>query len=300
MDRCGRPDPREDAAASAPAPAPKKGMDIETGRKWWAFQPVRRAAPKVRDVRFANSGPKKKIDWFILAKLEQNKLKPSPAADRATLIERASLDLTGLRPTYEEVQAFVADKSPDAYEKLIDRLLASPHYGERWGRYWLDVARYGEDNPTSEATNPPYPFAWRYRDWVIEAINKDVPYDRFVKLQLAADQMPGTSARRSARAGLSGRRADLSQGSAALERRHRDAFSPTTGTSAWTPFRAGILGLTVGCARCHDHKFDPILTKDYYALAGVFASTVAAPRPLADVDPETEQKFMYARSGCFI
>src|SRR5207248_3405030 len=124
-----------------------------------------------------------------LAKLERNKLKPSPAADRATLMERASLDLTGLRPTYEEVQAFTADTSPNAYEKLIDRLLASSRYGERWGRYWLDVARYGEDNPTSETTNPPYPFAWRYRDWVIQAINRDVPYDRFVKLQLAADLM---------------------------------------------------------------------------------------------------------------
>src|SRR6185437_15760917 len=182
----GAPDPREETAASAPAPAPKKGMPIDIGRKWWAFQPVLPLEePRVRNSKW----PKQKIDSYILAKLEQNKLKPSPEADRRTLIERASLDLTGLRPTYEEVQAFVADKSPDAYEKLVDRLLASPHYGERWGRYWLDVARYGEDNPTSEATNPPYPFAWRYRDWVIKAINDDVPYNQFVKLQLAADQM---------------------------------------------------------------------------------------------------------------
>ena len=123
--------------------------------------------------------------------MENNNLGASPKADRSTLIERASLDLTGLRPSYQEVQAFVADNSPDAYEKLIGRLLDSPHYGERWGRYWLDVARYGEDNPTSEATNPPYPFAWRYRDWVIQAINKDVPYDKFVTLQLAAAMVPG-------------------------------------------------------------------------------------------------------------
>ena len=190
----GAPDPREDTPASAAAaPAAKRGMDIETGRKWWAFQPVAPLPrPKVRNAAFAKQWTKEKIDWFILAKLEQKKLKPSPEADRATLIERASLDLTGLRPTYEEVQAFVADKDPAAYEKLVDRLLASPHYGERWGRYWLDVARYGEDNPTSEATNPPYPFAWRYRDWVIESINKDVPYNKFVKLQLAADLMPDT------------------------------------------------------------------------------------------------------------
>ena len=120
-------------------------------------------------------------------------MKPSPLADRRTLIRRVYLDLAGLRPTYDEVEAFAKDDSADAYEKLIDRLLASDHYGERWGRYWLDVVRYGEDNPTSEATNPAYPFAWRYRDWVIEAVNQDIPYDRFVKLQLAADEMPGTS-----------------------------------------------------------------------------------------------------------
>jgi hypothetical protein len=291
----GAPDPREDTAASAPAPAPKRGMPIDIGRKWWAFQSVLPLEePRVRDAKW----PKQKIDYYILAKLEQNKIKPSPTADRKTLIERASLDLTGLRPTYEEVQAFIADKSPDAYEKLIDRLLASPHYGERWGRYWLDVARYGEDNPTSEATNPPYPFAWRYRDWVIKAVNDDVPYYRFVKLQLAADQMADVD------------RDDLRAlgylGSAPIY--HKDArlsrdVIETLYTDDWDErvdaVSRGILGLTVGCARCHDHKFDPILTKDYYALAGVFASTVAAPRPLADVGPQTEKKFMDAAQRLF-
>jgi hypothetical protein len=296
----GAPDPREDTPASAAAPAPvRRGMDIETGRKWWAFQPVAQMPqPTVKDAIFAKQWTKEKLDWFVLERLEKNNLKPSPEADRATLIERASLDLTGLRPSYEEVQAFVVDKDPAAYEKLIDRLLASGQYGERWGRYWLDVARYGEDNPTSEATNPPYPFAWRYRDWVIEAVNKDVPYDKFVKLQLAADQMPDTPHDDLRALGYLG----------AAPIYHTDLrlskdVTETIFTDAWDErvdaVGRGLLGLSVGCARCHDHKFDPILTKDYYALAGVFASTTAAPRPVAEVDKDTEQKFMYASQRIF-
>ena len=297
----GAPDPREDAPATtnaAPAAA-KPGMDIETGRKWWAFQPVEpQPQPKFADSEFAKRWIREKIDGFILARLEQNKLQPSPEADRATLIQRASLDLTGLRPSYDEVQGFIADKEPRAYERLIDRLLASSHYGERWGRYWLDVARYGEDNPTSEATNPPYPFAWRYRDWVIEAINKDVPYDKFVKLQLAADLMPDTP------------RDDLRAlgylGAAPIyhtDLRLSKDVTETIFTDAWDErvdsVSRGLLALTVSCARCHDHKFDPILTKDYYALAGVFASTTAAPRPIAEIDKATEQKFMYTAQRLF-
>ena len=297
----GAPDPREDVPASSNAapPAVKRGMDIETGRKWWAFQPVSaQPQPKFKDSEFAKRWIREKSDGFILARLAQNKLRPSPEADRATLIERASLDLIGLRPSYEEVQTFVADRDPKAYEKLIDRLLASPQYGERWGRYWLDVARYGEDNPTSEATNPPYPFAWRYRDWVIDAINRDVPYDKFVKLQLAADLMPGTP------------RTDLRAlgylGAAPIyhtDLRLSKEVTETIFTDAWDErvdsVSRGLLGLTVSCARCHDHKFDPILTKDYYALAGVFASTTAAPRPLADLGKENEQRFMFASQRIF-
>ncbi len=296
----GAPDPREDTPATASAAPPvKRGMDIETGRRWWAFQPVAVVAqPKVKDTAYAKKWAKGKLDWFVLEMLERNKLKPSPEADRATLIERASLDLTGLRPSYDEVQAFVADRDPAAYEKLIDRLLASPHYGERWGRYWLDVARYAEDNPTSEATNPPYPFAWRYRDWVIDAVNKDVPYNKFVKLQLAADLMPDVPHDDLRALGYLG----------AAPVYHTDLrlskdVTETIFTDAWDEridaVSRGLLGLTVGCARCHDHKFDPILTKDYYAMAGVFASTVAAPRPIADVDKETEQKFMFASQRIF-
>jgi len=296
----GAEDPREDIPATGAAvSSAKKGMDIETGRKWWAFQPVApMAQPKVRNAVFARQWTKEKLDWFILAKLEQEKLKPSPAADKATLIERATLDLTGLKPTYDEVQAFVADKSPTAYEKLIDRLLASRHYGERWGRYWLDIARFGEDNPTSEATNPSYPFAWRYRDWVIDAVNRDVPYDRFVKLQLAADQMPGVAHSDLQALGYLGAapvyHTDLRLSKDVIETLYTDDWDERVDALG-----RGILGLSVGCARCHDHKFDPILSKDYYALAGVFASTVAAPRPLAEVDKETEEKFMAASQQLF-
>ena len=297
----GAPDPRDDdpeTSAAAP-PTAKRGVDIETGRKWWAFQPVSpQPQPDLKDNGFAKRWIRERIDGFILARLEQNKLQPSPEADRATLIQRAALDLTGLRPSYEDVQAFIADRDPKAYEKLIDRLLASPRYGERWGRYWLDVVRYGEDNPTSEATNPAYPFAWRYRDWVIESINKDVPYDKFVKLQLAADLMPSTP------------RADLRAlgylGAAPIyhtDLRLSKEVTETIFTDAWDErvdsVSRGLLGLTVSCARCHDHKFDPILTKDYYALAGVFASTTAAPRPIADLGKENEQKFMFASQRLF-
>ncbi|MDQ2898491.1 MAG: DUF1549 and DUF1553 domain-containing protein, partial [Acidobacteriota bacterium] len=215
-------------------------------------------------------------------------------ADRRTLIRRATIDLIGLAPSYEEVEAFAKDASKDSYDRLVERLLASTHYGERWGRYWLDVARYAEDNPTSEATNLPYPYAWRYRDWVIESINKDVPYDRFVKLQLAADAMPGV------------KRDDLRAlgylGAAPIY--HKDArlskdVIETLASDDWDErvdaVSRGLLGMTVACARCHDHKFDPILTKDYYAMAGVFASTTAIARPLRDdMDPEIEKRFLWA------
>ena len=289
----GAPDPREETAPAAPVA--KRGMDIETGRKWWSFQPVREApAPKVTDAAW----PRKKIDIFVLAKLEENHVRPSPQANAATLIQRAYLDLTGLRPTYDEAAAFEKDPSPDAYERLVEHLLNSAQYGPRWGRYWLDVARFAEDNPTSEATNPPYPFAWRYRDWVIEAINHDVPYDRFVKLQLAADLIPGT--------GRDDLRALGYLGAGPVY--HKDArlskdVIETLFTDDWDErvdaVSRGILGLTVACARCHDHKFDPIPTKDYYGLAGVFASTVQAPRPLAATDPKTELDFMAAAQRMF-
>jgi len=293
--RMGAPDPRELSATAAPELAVKHGMDLETGRKWWAFQPVKELPPPaVKDQSWA----KHKADQFILAKLEEAGLKPSPEADRRTLIRRAYLDLTGVRPTYEEVEAYAEDDSPDAYEKLVDRLLASDHYGERWGRYWLDVVRYGEDNPTSEATNPPYPFAWRYRDWVIKALNKDVPYDRFVEVQLGADGMPNTKREDLVALGFLGAGPVYHKDG----RLSKDVITNLC-TDDWDEridtVSRGFLGMTVACARCHDHKFDPIPTKDYYALQGVFASVSQVPRPLADVDVATETRFMAAEQRLF-
>ena len=290
----GAPDPRNEAPQSAAAAA-LRGMSIEEGRKWWAFQPVAgKPLPAVKDVRWA----KGRIDHFILAKLEEKGLKPSPAANAATLVRRAYVDLVGYKPTFGEVQAFVQDKTPDAYEKLIDRLMASPQYGERWGRHWMDVARFAEDNPTSEATNPPYPFAWRYRDWIIEAINKDVPYDKFVKLQLAADLTPGTS------------REDLRAlgylGAAPIYHKDQRLSAEVIGgfmTDDWDEridaVTRGLLGLTVACARCHDHKFDPVPTKDYYGLMGVFASTMRAERPMFEVDPAIETRYLWIQNRLF-
>ncbi len=289
----GAPDPRADTATQTQSPL--KGMSIEDGRKWWAFQPVHEiAAPKPANPTW----PKTKIDAFVLAKLDQKHLAPSPAADPRTLVRRAYVDLLGWKPTYEEVESFAADPAPDAYDKLIDNLLASPHYGERWARHWLDVARYAEDNPTSEATNPPYPYAWRYRDWIIEALNKDVPYDRFVKLQLAADLMPGVD------------RADMRAlgylGAAPIyhkDRRLSKDVIYSFMTDDWDErvdsVSRGLLALTVSCARCHDHKFDPIPTKDYYGLVGVFASTMRAERPLFDVDPAIETRYLWAQNRLF-
>lgn len=289
----GAVDPRK--ASEAPASAALKGMSVEAGRKWWAFQPVNELpAPKPTDKAWART----KIDAFVLARLEANKLKPSPEADKRTLVRRAYVDLVGYKPTYEEVEVFAADTNPKAWEALVDRLLASPQYGERWGRHWMDVARFGEDNPTSEATNPAYPYAWRYRDWIIEAMNKDVPYNRFVKLQLAADLMPGTP------------REDLRAlgylGAAPIYHKDHRLSADVIGgflTDDWDErvdaVSRGVMAMTVACARCHDHKFDPIPTKDYYGLAGVFASTMRTERPLFDVDPAVEARSVWVQNRLF-
>jgi Protein of unknown function (DUF1553)/Protein of unknown function (DUF1549)/Planctomycete cytochrome C len=291
----GAPDPRVDATAASQAPAPLKGMPIEQGRQWWAFQLVHETpAPRVKD----STWPKTKIDAFLLSKLEEKNLKPSPPADARTLAERAYIDLLGYKPTYQELEAFAADKSPNAYAALVDRLLASPHYGERWGRHWMDVTRFGEDNPTGEATNPGYPYAWRYRDWVIEALNQDVPYDRFVKMQLAADEMPDVKREDLRALGYLGA-APIYHKDQRLSRDVIYGFMTDDWDERVDAVSRGLLGLTVACARCHDHKFDPILTKDYYALAGVFASTMRAERPTFDVDPQTEERFMWIQRRLF-
>ena len=280
----GVPDPREAADSVA---TEKRTIDLEEGRKWWAFQPLEKAnLPKTSVEQQENA-----IDSLVHSKLTQHNLALSPAAEPATLLRRAYLDLTGLRPSYEQIEAFECNPDEAAYEQVLEKLLDSPQYGERWGRYWLDVVRYGEDNFTGEATTPRFPFAWRYRDWVIDSVNKDVPYDRFVKLQLAADLMSDVDRTDFVALGFLG----------AAPSYHKDGrlskdVVETLYTDDWDErvdtVSRGLLGLTVSCARCHDHKFDPILTSDYYSLASVFASTVQAPRPLADIDPAVELKFM--------
>ncbi|MFO0807930.1 MAG: PSD1 and planctomycete cytochrome C domain-containing protein [Gemmataceae bacterium] len=290
--KMGAPDPR---TTTAKPQAAGKAVDVTAGRSWWAFQPVRELpAPAVAQPAW----PKKKIDTFVLQQLDAAHLSPSPRADPRTLIQRAYLDLTGLRPTYEQAEAFAADPSDAAYERVVETLLASKAYGQRWGRYWLDVARGGEDNPTSEATNPPYPYAWRYRDWVIDAINRDVPYDRFVALQLAADLMPDVPRGDLVATGFLGAgpiyHKDGRLSKEVIENLYHDDWDERVDVVS-----RGVLGLTVACARCHDHKFDPITTRDYYALAGVFASTVAAVRPTAKVDAAAEATFMAAAQRLF-
>lgn len=286
----GATDPRA-ATPSSETTAALKGMSIETGKKWWAFQPITElTAPPVKNKTWARN----KIDPFVLAKLEAKRFTPAPLADKRTLVRRAYIDLLGFKPTYEEVEAFAADPAPDAWTKLIDKLQAMPQYGERWGRHWMDVARFGEDNPTSEATNQPYLYAWRYRDWIIDAVNQDVPYDRFVKMQLAADHMPDTT--------REDRRALGYLGAAPIYHKDQRLSADVIGgfmTDDWDErvdtVTRGLLAMTVACARCHDHKFDPIPTKDYYGLAGVFASTMRTEQPLFDVDSAVEQRYLWVQ-----
>ena len=225
-------------------------------RNFWAFRPI--ANPSVPPGKASNE-----IDRFLQARLAQEHLTPAHPADRRTLIRRATLDLTGLPPTPEQVAAFEADRSPDAFATVIDRLLASPHYGERWGRYWLDIARYSDDKLNS-TQDEPYPNAFRYRDWVIAAFNQDLPYNTFVKAQIAGDLMPEPE---KYRAGL---------GFYALSPEFQDDRVDAT--------TRGFLALTVACAQCHDHKFDPIPTRDYYSLLGIFANTKLHQTPLAPPD----------------
>ena len=273
--RQGAPDPR------AAITNTKTGIDLEKGKRWWAFQPFQRSA--------------KSIDQFIGEKLQAAGLARSAAADARTLIRRVTLNLTGIAPSYTEVEAYAA--APD-YEKLIDTLLASPHYGERWARHWLDVARFAEDNPTTEATNPSYPYAWRYRDWVIEALNRDLPYDQFVKLQLAADLTPGTQRDDLRALGYLGA-APLYHKDARLSQEVIETLAADDWDERVDAVSRGLLGLTVACARCHDHKFDPVPTRDYYSLASVFASTTAVERPLAEVDAATESRFLWLQKRLF-
>ena len=235
------------AAVGTPA-APKGKYEITPEqRAFWSLQPIRKPA--------GASG----IDQILLAKMQAKGVRPAAAADHATLIRRLYFDLTGLPPTRREIDEFVNDRAPDAWAKLVNRVLDSPRYGERWGRYWLDLARYSDDRLESEV-DAPYPNSFRYRDWVIASFNKDLPFDTFVKAQIAGDLLNDKSLE--AGLGFYGLRPDT-----------QDDRVDATGRV--------FLGLTTGCAQCHNHKFDPIPTTDYYALQGVFESTENSDIPLA-------------------
>jgi mono/diheme cytochrome c family protein len=271
-------------AAGAPfpadeAPSPPPGMH-------WAFvPPVHPTVPEVRDAAWSRNP----IDRFILARLESSGLAPSPEADRATLIRRASLNLTGLPPSPAEVDDFVADSRPDAYERLIDRLLASPHYGERWARLWLDMARYADSNGYS--IDAPRSI-WKYRDWVIDALNDDQPFDEFTIDQLAGDLRPGATLEQKVATGFHRNTPFNQEGGIDLEQFRVESVLDrvdTTG-SVW-------LGLTVGCCQCHDHKYDPIAQTEYYQLFAFFNNVdepempVATPEEverLADIEARVE------------
>jgi len=256
--KMGAPDPR----AATVSTSKLTGL-TNKARSHWSFQAVEKPAiPKVKNSAWV----KNPIDSFVLAKLEASGMKPALPASRSTLIRRAYYDLTGMPPTVEEVRAFLADKSPNAWEKVIDQLLASPHYGERWGRHWLDTARYSDTTGATQSgqnrfSDFRYANAWTYRDWVIEAINKDIPYNEFLMAQLAADQLPTTKNDPKQLAALG----FLTVGKRFTDRNDQIDERIDTVTKA-------TMALTVACARCHDHKFDPIPTADYYSLHGIFGS----------------------------
>jgi mono/diheme cytochrome c family protein len=266
-------------------PWPQTQTTTRAGASWrehWAFQPVRN--PTVPAVTHAGAALAP-LDRFILAQLEEKGLTLSPQADRRTLIRRATFDLIGLPPTPEEVAAFEADPAPDAFARLVDRLLASPHYGERWGRYWLDVGRYADTKGYVFFQEAEFPWAYTYRDYVIRAFNEDLPYDRFIMEQLAADQLAlGADKRPLTALGF------LTLGGRFMNNQQDildDRIDVVT---------RGLLALTVTCARCHDHKFDPIPSQDYYSLYGVFASTQEPTVPPLFADPPaTEAYGKYAR-----
>ena len=247
----------------------------EADRQYWAFRPLQRPTPPTpKDLAWCRTP----IDRFILAKLEEKGLAPSAPAERRTLIRRAAFDLVGLPPTPERVEAFLNDNSTDAYERLIDHLLASPHHGERWARHWLDLARFGESHGYEQDYDRLT--AYHYRDFVIKALNQDLPYDTFVRWQIAGDELAPNDPLALTATGFLGAGVHSTQITANQVEKERydelDDIVRTIGTS--------MLGLTIGCARCHDHKYDPIPTRDYYRLLSTFATTVRTDYEI-DFDP---------------
>lgn len=258
--KIGAPDPR-----STPTRHVGKQIDIAAAREFWSLRPL--VAPAVPPVK-TGAWPRNEIDRFVLAKLEEHNLGPAADADKRTLIRRVTYDLTGLPPTREEISAFLADDSEQAFARVVDRLLASPCYGERWGRHWLDVVRYADT--AGDNSDYPIPQMYRYRDWVIDACNRDLPYDDFVRDQLAGDLRGGKNeAEREQRIIATGYIANARRFGSRVD----DYPQHLTIEDTIDNLGRAFLGLSLSCARCHDHKFDPITTRDYYGLYGVFNST---------------------------
>lgn len=262
----GAPDSRT-AAPAAGAPAPT-GMSIAEGREFWAFRPVAEVSvPQRHDAKSTHSAwVRTAIDAFIVDKLEAAGLSPAPQADKRTLIRRATFDLTGLPPTRAEIEAFLTDESPHAFSRVVERLLASPEYGVRWGRHWLDVARYADSNGLDE--NLAFGNAWRYRDYVVRSFNDDKPFDRFLIEQLAGDLLPNADRETQTATAF------LALGAKVLAEPDRVKLQLDTIDEQLDTIGKAFLGITIGCARCHDHKFDPVKQTDYYALAAIFKSTL--------------------------
>jgi mono/diheme cytochrome c family protein len=270
---------------------------VDQGAKWpdsaakpglWSLQPIANPAPPaVRD----RTWPVNAIDQFILARLEAEKVAPSPPAERATLARRVSLDLTGLPLAPEEVRIFLADNRPDAYERLVDRLLASPHYGEKWARYWLDLAHYADSDGYEKDLERPW--AWRYRKWVIDALNRDLPYDQFAIEQIAGDELPQTSVEQKVATGFYRQTLTNREGGVDRTEARFEELIDRTGT-----FGTVWLGMTVRCAQCHDHKYDPIKQKDFYQILAYFnralEADVDAPLP-GELEPYLAAKPDYDR-----
>jgi len=259
--RMGAPDPR---TTNGTPPPQKAAINFVEARKFWSYRPIiDPAVPEVREKGWALNA----VDRFVLAKLEEKRLPHTGDADARTLIRRVTFDLVGLPPTPEEVQAFVDDKSPDAFSKVVERLLASPHYGERWGRHWLDVVRYADTAGCN--SDYPIPQMYKYRNYVIDSFNSDKPYDQFLREQLAGDLLPyRNEAERHERI--------IATGYLAATRRFASGEANTQHLiidDTIDNLGKGLLGLSIGCARCHDHKFDAISNEDYYALYGIFSST---------------------------
>ena len=270
--------------AAAEVPVAPLGVYTAAERRHWAFQPRKDPTPPAFTAPVDKAWVKTPVDAFILAGLKKAGLRPAPAADRATLIRRVTFDLTGLPPTPEEIDAFVRDQSPKAWEKVVDRLLASPHYGEQWGRHWLDVVRFAESDGYEYDMHRPD--AWRYRDYVVESFNTDKPYTDFVKEQLAGDEIDAKNPTMLVASGFN-RLGPLRKnaGNQDVASSHNEVLTEMTNIVG-----AAFLGVTVGCSRCHDHKFDPFRQSDYYRLQAHFAQTQPNDVVLASQEEQAQWK----------